>query len=397
MNFTSRTKSVGTSETLAISATAKRMEMRGMDVANLSIGQPDFSPPAEAIEAMIEYIRGGRFNYQPPQGQIQLRRAVASHFRRLFGLSVGPAHVLITTGAKQAIALAFQVLAEEGDEVIIPTPAWVSYAQLVRLVGATPVFVPSTLDEGFVVTAQAIESKITAKTKVIIINSPNNPTGAIIPTSELQAIARVIEKHELILVSDDIYASLNFSDSKVESIVKYVGDPDRIISIGGASKTYAMPGLRIGWAVGGLKIVEKMRDVLSQTVSCVSGPAQVAALAAIRGNQGFLDDVRDVYRRRARKVVDRLRAIPGIRLLEPKGAFYVLASFQEYVGTNYKGQPIRHTRDLAHFLLTEAHVAVTPGEAFHAPGFIRLSFATSDDVIDKGLDRIADFLSKLSR
>jgi aspartate aminotransferase len=232
---------------------------------------------------------------------------------------------------------------------------------------------------------------------VIIINSPNNPTGAIIPPQELQAIAEVIDRHDLILVSDDIYASLNFSSDRVESIVAYVKNQDRILSIGGASKTYAMPGLRIGWAVGGLKLIARMRDVLSQTVSCVSGPAQAAAMAAIRGDQGFLNEVRITYRARAEMVVSGLREMPGVQVLKPKGAFYALADFSDYVGTRYKGQLIRHTKDLAHFLLTEGHVAVVPGEAFHAPGFLRISFATNDEVISKGLERIAGFLSELSR
>ncbi len=397
MKFTSRTRRIKTSATLAISSTAHRMQLRGIDVANLSIGQPDFSPPQGALDAARAYIMEGHFGYLPPQGLLELRKSVARHIGQLFGLTVGPSHVLITTGAKQAISLAFQVLVEEGDEVLIPTPAWVSYAQLVLLTGARPVFVPASMEDGFVITAQAIEAKITKRTRAIIINSPNNPTGAIIPPEELDAIARLIDQYKLVLISDDIYASLNFSDSRIESIVKYIHDQDRILSIGGASKTYAMPGLRLGWVVGGLKLIERMRDVLSQTVSCVSGPAQYAAMAALQGPQDFLDDVIQTYKKRAGHVCHRLRSIPGIHLVEPKGAFYVLASFEHYLDTYYKGQSIASTSELANFLLTEAHVAVTPGEAFHAPGFIRISFATSDDVIDKGLDRIAGFLSELTR
>jgi len=372
------------------------MQIRGIDVANLSIGQPDFAPPECARKAAAAYIEDGKFGYLPPQGILGLRKAIVRHIRSLFGFSIGPSHVLVTTGAKQAIALAFQVLAAEGDEILIPTPAWVSYDQLVTLAGATPVFVPSSIDDGFAVTARAIEAKITPRTKVIIINSPNNPTGTIIPPDELVAIARVIDKHDLVLVSDDIYASLNFSESRVESIVKYVSNPDRILSIGGASKTYAMPGLRLGWAVGGLKLIAKMKDVLSQEVSCVSGPAQVAALAALQGPQEFLTDVRRTYKERANMVCKRLSDIPGIRLIKPRGAFYVLASFEAYIGRSYKGQLIRSSKDLTYFMLTDGHVAVTPGEAFHAPGFIRLSFATNEDVIEKGLDRIAAFLSELT-
>lgn len=397
MKFTKRTRPIKTSTTLSISTTAHRMELRGIDVANLSIGQPDFPPPRWAIRAAADYIEQGKFGYLPPQGILDLRKSVVRHIRSVSDFSVGPSHVLITTGAKQAIALAFQVLAEEGDEIIIPTPAWVSYDQLVTLAGAKPVFVPTSIENGFAVTARAIEEKITSKTKVIIINSPNNPTGAIIPKSELIAIAAMIDKHDLVLVSDDIYMNLDFSRAKVESVVKYIDNKDKVLSIGGVSKTYAMPGLRLGWAVGGLKLISKMKDVLSQTVSCVSGPAQIAAKTALDGSQEFLNEVRKTYKARSENICKLLLDIPGVRLVKPKGAFYVLASFEAYIGAYYKGQLIRSTKDLAHFLLTEAHVAVTPGEAFHAPGFIRFSFAISDEIINRGMERIAGFLLELTR
>lgn len=382
-----RLRGIESSPTLALAAKAKALAKAGKSVADFTAGEPDFPTPEPVKQAAIQAIRDNHTRYTPVAGIPELRKAIANTLAHRLGRPYADAEVMVSCGAKQALYNAFQVLCNPGDEVIIPTPYWVSYDPLVRLADATPVFVETKEADGFQLDPAAVKRAITPKTRAIILNSPSNPTGAVIEESRLKELAAILKAARsdgsLFIISDEIYDQIVFPPARPCSIVQV--DPslvDRTILINGVSKSYSMTGWRIGYAAGPKNIIDAMINLQSHSTSNPASISQDAALAALTGDQRPVAEMLKAFQQRRNRIVNGLNQVPGLRCTMPSGAFYAWCNVS---GLGHSSEAI------AARWLEEALVATVPGEGFGAPGFIRFSFATSLETIDEGLKRIGQW------
>jgi aspartate aminotransferase len=391
-----RASEVEESVTLAMTAKANAMRERGIDVISFSAGEPDFDTPAHIKKAAIEALEKGYTKYTAATGLPALKKAIAEKFRRDNGITFDPSQVVVSCGAKHSLYNVMQAILEEGDEAIIPAPYWVSYPAMVKCAGATPVIVETEESHGLKMTPAQLQAHLTPKTKALILCSPSNPTGMVYSAAELRALSGVLEKTDLLIISDEIYEKLVFGVPFAS--IATVSSPalrERIIVVNGASKAYAMTGWRIGYAAGPKEIMVAAGRMQSQSTSNATSIAQYAALAALEGDQSCVETMRQEYARRRDYIVGRLRAIPGVACGEPQGAFYVFPRVSSLYGRRHQGQVISGSVAMAEALLEKAHIATVPGSGFGADGYIRFSYATSMEKIKAGLDRFEKFVKEL--
>jgi aspartate aminotransferase len=385
------------SMTLKVTAKAAEMRAAGIDIVSFSAGEPDFDTPAHIKEAAKAALDAGATKYTAVEGTPRLRKAVAAWFAKAHGFEVSPKEVMVSSGAKQAIYNAFHALLDPGDEVIIPAPCWVSYADIAKLAGATAVPVLSRAQDEFEANPDVIAKAITKATRMIVLVSPSNPTGAVYSENTIHAIADLAVKHDLWLLTDDIYRSLCYGDARFVQPATFGPEVrKRTVIVDGVSKSYAMTGWRIGFCLAPPEVIAGMATLQGQSTTNAAAVSQAAALAAIEGPNDEVEHMRVEFDRRRRIMVDALRAMPGLTCVEPKGAFYAFPDVSAFIGKKTpSGKRIDDDSALGEYLIEEARVAVVPGSAFFAPGFVRLSYATSEANIKKGLARMADALAKL--
>ncbi len=383
-----RAQKVAPSTTLQITARAKAMKAQGIDVIGLGAGEPDFDTPRHIKEALYRAVKEGFVYYTPTQGIPELRKAIAEKLERDDRISYAPdREIIVTPGAKQALYEAVLAIANPGDEILIPTPCWVSYEPMVQLADGKPVFIPTYEKDGFRLSSEALEKKITKKTRAIILNSPNNPTGAVLNSDVLKAIAELCVEHDLIAISDEIYEKIIY-EAKHVSIASLPGMIERTITVNGFSKAYSMTGWRLGYAAAPQKIIEAMNRIQEHSVSCATSFVQKAGVAALHSSQECVAAMVREFKQRREFIAKRLNEISGVTCVKPMGAFYAFANFSAYEKNSLK---------LADFLLEKAGVAVIPGAAFGkmGEGFLRISYATSMEDINKGMERIEGALKKV--
>ncbi len=393
-----RLDKVSPSQTIAISSKARALKAAGRDVISLSAGEPDFDTPDNVKDAAIAAIRAGETKYTDVAGTMPLRRAVAEKFRRDSGLDYKPEEIIVSTGGKQVIFNAMIATMDQGDEAIIPTPCWVSYPDIVSLADGTPVFVPCGQNNGFKMRAEDLEAAITPRTKWLLLNSPNNPTGAAYSAAELRALCDVLLRHPHVWVfTDDIYDKLTYDGFTPATIVQV--EPrlrDRTVTMNGCSKAYAMTGWRIGFAGAPLALIKAMDKLQSQSTSNPSSVSQAAALEALNGPQGFIGEMVAVYQARRDLVVSMLNAAPGLHCHTPEGAFYVFPGLHGCIGKTTKaGTRIDTDEDFVVALLDEEGVAAVHGTAFMYPGHFRISYATDTESLREACSRIQRFCQGL--
>ena len=397
MGLAERVKGIKPSPTLAVDARAKAMKAEGIDVVGFGAGEPDFDTPDNIKEAAIKAIKDGFTKYTPVPGTDELKDAIIAKLQNDNGITYQRPEIIVSTGAKHSLYNIAQALYGPGDEVIIPSPYWVSYPDQVILNDAKPVIVETKEEEGFVLSAQAFENAITPKTKALILNSPSNPTGLAYPKEALEAIAKVAVKHNVYVISDEIYEKIVYDGFRHYSIASLGDDIKALtITVNGLSKSHAMTGWRLGYAAGPKEVIGAMSKVQSQSTSNPNSITQKAAVEALRGPQGFIGVMVAEFDKRRKYIVDRLNAIPGVACPKPVGAFYAFPRVETYYGKSFNGKKISGSADLAAYLLEEAKVAVVSGDAFGSDKYIRLSYATSMAAIEKGLDRIEKALAALS-
>jgi aspartate aminotransferase len=391
-----RTKLIKPSVTLAIAAKAGKLRSEGIDVVNFSAGEPDFDTPDHIKAAAVEALRKGMTKYTDVKGIEPLRAAIVHKYEREHGLSYRKEDVLVSCGAKHSVYNVLQAIVNPGDEILIPAPYWVSYSDMALLAGGVPKLIPTNETTGFRITAEQLEAALTAKTRVFVLNSPCNPTGASYDKDELLAIARVLEKHSCLVIADDIYEKIVYDDFQVHNIVALnLALRERTVIINGVSKTYAMTGWRIGYAIGPADIISAAAKIQSQSTSNPTSIAQAAALEAISGSQIEVDRMVREFKQRRDVIVDRINAIEGMHCLKPQGAFYVFPNVIALLGRTANGKKLASPCDFADYLLEEAKVAVVPGEDFGSKEHIRFSYATALEDIEKGCKRISAAVDKL--
>lgn len=382
---------------MKVTAKAAELRAQGIDVVSFSAGEPDFDTPVHIKEAAKLALDKGATKYTAVEGMPSLRKAVAGWFTKAHGFDVSPSEVMVSVGAKQVIYNAFHALLDPGDEVVLPAPCWVSYAEIAKLSGATPIPVLSRAEDGFAVAVDAIARAITPKTRMIVLCSPSNPTGTVYGEPTLRGIAELAERNDLWLLTDDIYRHLCYDGARFVQPASFGPEVRRrTILVDGVSKAYAMTGWRIGFCLAPEDVIQGMATLQGQSTTSATSVAQAAALAAIEGPDDEIERMRLEFDRRRKFMVNALRAMPGIKCVEPKGAFYAFPDVSAFIGRRSpQGRVIDDDLAMSEFLIEEAKVAVVPGSAFFAPGFIRLSYATSQANIDKGLRRMAEALAKL--
>jgi aspartate aminotransferase len=395
--LSSRLAQIKPSITLAVTARAAKLRADGVDVIGFGAGEPDFDTPVHIKEAAKRALDAGETKYTPVQGTLALRKSICREMQRAHGLEFTPEQVSVAVGAKHSLYNIFQVLLDPGDEVIIPAPYWVSYPDMVLLAGGKPVIVSAGADQGFRVTPAQLRAAITPRTRVFVLNSPSNPTGAGYDRAALEALRPVLEDAGVVVVSDDIYRSLIYRDFKFTQIATLSPRMRELtVVVDGFSKAYAMTGWRLGYTCGPKSLIDAMNTLQGQSTSNVTSIAQAAAIAALDGPQEPVEMMRREFDKRRVEIVKRLRAIPGVTCYDPEGAFYAFPDLSAYVGKRTPaGKVIADDVQLCDYLLDEARVAVVPGSGFGAPGHVRLSYATSMDAIVKGVDRLAEGLARL--
>ena len=390
-----RIASIAESATLAVDARAKALQAAGEPVIGFGAGEPDFPTPAHIVDAAAAACRDPRnHRYSPTAGLPELRDAIALKTKRDSGFTCSAAQVLVTNGGKHAVYNTFQTLLDPGDEVLLLAPYWTTYPEAIALAGGQPVVLATTAATGFRVTVDELEAARTPNTKVLLFVSPSNPTGAVYPEADVEAIGRWAVEHGIWVVTDEIYEHLTFGEHRFTSMPAIVPElAERCIVLNGVAKTYAMTGWRVGWMIGPRDVIAAATNLQSQSTSNVANVSQRAALAAVAGDLSAVAEMRHAFERRGRTMHSMLSAIPGVECLEPQGAFYCFPSFEGVLGRESGRRVVRTSLELAEILLDEAKVAVVPGEAFGAPGYARLSFALGDNDLREGVARIAAFLS----
>ena len=395
MQLSKRLQNLKPSATIAMSAKARELKSQGIDVINLSVGEPDFDTPDHIKAAAKQAIDENYSRYSPVPGYASLREAISNKLQRENHLRYGIQEILVSNGAKQSVCNTVMALVNGGDEVIIPAPYWVSYPQMVKLAGGTPVIVPTGFEQDFKMKPAQLESAITPKTRLIILCSPSNPTGSVYTKEELHALADVVLKHEnLYVLADEIYEHINYMGAH-ESIAQFEGMRDRSIIVNGVSKAYAMTGWRIGYIAAPEWIVKACNKLQGQYTSGPCSVSQKAAEAAYNLDQRCVETMRQAFERRRNLIVELAKAIPGLEVNEPQGAFYLFPKCSSFYGKSDGKRVINNSTDLAMYLLEEAHVATVGGDAFGDADCFRMSYATSDDNIREAMRRIADALSRL--
>lgn len=388
-------KRLSPSATLAMSQKSNEMKANGIDVINMSVGEPDFNTPDHIKEAAKKAIDDNFSRYSPVPGYVDLRKAIVEKLRNENHLEYGVTEISVSNGAKQCVCNAVLALVNPGEEVIIPAPYWVSYPEMVEIAGGKSVYIDTDLSTNFKITPEQLENAITEKTRMLILCSPSNPTGSVYSKDELEALAQVIKKHEnLYVVSDEIYEHISYIGNH-ESIAQFPGMRERTIIINGVSKAYAMTGWRIGFLAAPEWIAKGCNKLQGQYTSGPCSVSQKAAEAAYIGNQQCVEDMRLVFERRRNLIVKLAKDIPGLEVNVPEGAFYLFPKCSSYFGKEYGKYKISNSTDFAMYLLEEGHVATVSGDAFGAPDYFRMSYATDDKTITEALNRIKVALAKL--
>ena len=386
---------VQASTTMAIDAMFKQMKADGVDVIGFGAGEPDFDTPDEIKAAGIQAIEQNVTRYTPAAGTVELRQAVCDRMKANYGLDYKPGQVVVSSGAKHLVYLALRAMVNPGDEVILPAPYWVSYIELIKMVGGVPVVLTATEAEHFKLTPDKLEAAITPKTKAIMLNNPSNPTGMVYSREELEALAAVCAKADIYVISDEIYACLVYDGRKFTSFAALSDDAkERTVLINGVSKAYAMTGWRIGYACANEKIAKIMANYVSHSTGSPVAISQKASVAALTGSQEKIETMRQAFEERRNYIVERMNAIPGVSCIKPEGAFYVMMNLEQLIGKTIHGVKITNDDVFADAFLKYGLVAVVPGSGFGAPNFVRWSYATSMDNIKAGLDRLEQFLAK---
>jgi aspartate aminotransferase len=381
------------SATLAAGAKARQLKAQGVHVYDFSLGEPDFTTPEHICRAAYQAMRDGHTHYTPAAGIAELRSAIARTYRKTYGLEVSPEQVIVSNGAKHALHNALAATVGPGDEVVIPAPYWVSYSDLVQMTGASYVLIPTTLEAGFKATPAQLRAALTPRTRLVMLNSPSNPTGVVYSRAELEALANVILATDAAVLSDEIYERLVYGEAQATCFATLrPGLAERTITISGVSKSYAMTGWRMGWAVGPAHVIKAMGTVQSQETSNPSSISQYAALAALEGDQACVETMRREFEARRDLVCQRLAGLPGVRCRVPGGAFYAFFDVSAHFGRSLAGKKVMDSASFCQVALESAHVNLVPGSAFGAEGFVRLSFAASREQLNGGLDRLEQLL-----
>lgn len=393
--LSTRLLALSPSETFAMAQKSNELKAQGFDVINMSVGEPDFNTPDHIKEAAKKAVEDNFSFYSPVAGFPDLKKAICDKLKKENNLEYTPAQIVVSGGAKQSLCNVILSIIDKEDEVIIPSPYWVSYPEMVKLAEGKSVFVHAGIEQDFKITPQQLEDAITPRTKALILCSPSNPTGSVYTNDELAALAAVVEKyHNVYIIADEIYEHINYIGEH-ESIAQFTKIFDRVVIVNGVSKGYAMTGWRIGWIAAPQWIASACSMLQGQYTSGPSSISQKAALAAYTGDQSCVSEMRTAFERRRNLIVDLLREIPGLNVNNPMGAFYVFPECKSYFGKSYNGKAVETATDVAMYLLDEAHVACVGGDAFGAPGCIRFSYATSDDNIKKAIARVKTALEKL--
>lgn len=396
IQISNRVEKLSPSATLAMSQKSAELRAAGVDVINMSVGEPDFNTPDFIKEAAKRAIDENYSRYSPVPGYMSLREAVCRKLERENGLKFTPDCIVVGNGAKQELCNVLLATINAGDEVIIPVPAWVSYVEMVKLAEGTPVTVYSGIENDFKVTPEQLEAAITPRSRMLMLNSPSNPTGSVYSYDELKGLVEVLERHpEVMVMTDDIYEHINYIGGDVHSIARFEEIRDRVIVINGVSKAYAMTGWRIGYMAGPLKIAKAVSKLQGQYTSGVSSIAQKAAEAAYDGSQECVETMRKAFERRRDLIVKLASEVPGWKINVPQGAFYLFPEVSGVLGKKAGDRVIETSSDYVLYLLEEAHVATVDGAAFCAPGYIRMSYALSDESITEALRRIKEATERL--
>ena len=393
MKLSKKAERIQQSVTLAITAKAKEMKANNIDVISFGAGEPDFNTPNNIIEAAIVAMKDGNTKYTATSGILSLREAICKKFKEDNGLVYTPSQIVVSTGAKQSLANIFLAIINDGDEVIIPKPYWVSYPELVSLAGGIPVYCNSSIENEYKYNKDNIEVLINDRTKAIVLNSPNNPTGVVYSKEELMDIAEIAKKYNLLIISDEIYEKLIYDEEKHISIASISKDAyDRTIVINGLSKSYAMTGWRLGYTACSEKIAKLMTNLQSHMTSNTCSITQYAAVEALTGPQEQIKVMVSEFEKRRDYMVETLSQMKNISIIKPKGAFYVMVNIEKFIGKDFNGKKVTDSVSFASVLLEEEKVAVIPGAAFGLENYIRLSYATSMENIKEGLERIKKFI-----
>jgi len=387
-----KAKSISPSPTLAIDSKFKEMKAKGIDVVGFGAGEPDFNTPKHICEAAVKAMYDGKTKYTPAAGTMAMRESVCEKFRRENNLEYEPSQIVVSNGAKHSLVNTFMAICDPGDEVIVPAPFWVSYTEMIKIADGVPVILQTKEERGFKATAEEYEAMITDKTRAIVLNSPSNPTGMIYTEDELRAIAEVAVRHNVYVVSDEIYEHLIY-EGKHTSIASFGEDIKNLtIIINGVSKTYAMTGWRIGYTASNKEIAKAMSSIQSHATSNPNSIAQEAAIAALDGGLDCVEEMKKEFVKRRDYMVDKINSIEGVSCSKPNGAFYIMMNISQLIGKTFYGTEIKNADDFAELFLEHAKVAVVPGTGFAAPEYVRWSYATSMENCVEGLNRLENFL-----
>lgn len=395
MKLSERARKITPSPTLVIDAKTKELQASGVDIVSFCVGEPDFDTPLFIQDAGVDAIRGGHTRYTAGSGTLELRNAIAGKYRRECGLEYAASQIIVSNGAKHSLYNAFLAILDDGDEVIIPAPYWVSYPDMVRLAGGEPKILDTT-GAAFKVTPEAFKALIGPRTKAIILNSPSNPSGAVYTEEELRKIARVAVDNGVIMVSDDIYEALTYNGQKYICVATF-GEQEyqHTIVVNGVSKSYAMTGWRIGYALGPKDVIKAMSDIQSHTTSCPSAISQKASVKALTGDQAPVLEMVAQFKARRDYMSKRFADMPGVSCPMPEGAFYCFPKVSSYYGKSVEGRLIKNSDDFAGAMLDLAHIAIVAGSGFGSDEYVRLSYATSMDKIEEGLNRMEALLARM--
>ena len=397
MELSRKAQAIEPSLTLAITAKAKEMKEKGIDVISFSAGEPDFNTPKNIINAAIKAMEDGNTKYTSVNGILQLREAICKKLKDDNGLEYNPSQIVVSTGAKQSLANTFLAILNPGDEVIVSTPYWVSYPELIKLADGKPVFVEGDEKSNYKFTKENLEKAVTAKTKAIVLNTPNNPTGTIYNKEELEVIADFAKKYDIIIISDEMYEKLIYDNENHISIASLSKDAyERTIVINGLSKSYAMTGWRIGYCAASEKIAKLMISIQSHVTSNVCSITQYAALEALNGPQDEITKMINEFEKRRNYMINRIESIDNLSIVKPKGAFYIMINIENCLGKEINGKILNDSMEFCASLLENEKLAVIPGKAFGLNNYIRVSYATSMEAIKEGLNRIESFIKKLN-
>lgn len=398
ISLAARIQVVPASQTLAITAKARALKEAGKDVISFSAGEPDFVTPAPICDAAIQAVKNGETHYTPVGGTTQLKAAIAKYYKDNTGFDWAPEEIAASSGAKHSLYNLIMTIIDEGDEVLIPAPFWVSYPVMVAMAGGKGVPVQGEASNNFVPTIEALEAACTSKTRAIIINNPTNPTGAFWDRTQLEAIAEWLKKHpEIVIISDAIYSKLIYDGLEYTELLNIAPElRDRYIIVDGVSKAFAMTGWRLGYTLAPKNVIAAMMKIQSQSTSNPCAITQVASTEALHQGSAVIEPMRQAFEKRRDLICDKLSAIPGIKLNRPRGAFYAFPDVSAYIGKSFNGKTMQSDADIAEFLIEEALIAVVPGSAFGAPGFIRMSYADKESNLEEGVRRMAEALTKLA-